>query len=99
MFQNTGVAGPSSTPVSDVRQACDDAVLPERNVDHLVVDFILDIGGDLLLLLRRQGARIGVAHRFHLGVLRPAEPGAVLALAADLQVGDRIRDIRRRSNW
>src|SRR3954452_13690117 len=26
-------------------------ILPERDVDHLVVDFLLDLGGDLLLLL------------------------------------------------
>ena len=79
MFQKTGVAGPSSTPVSDFRQALGASVLAERDVDHLIVGFLLDVGGDLLLLLGRRRARERVLQLLDLGVLRPAEPAAVLA--------------------
>src|SRR5437879_13665062 len=27
-------------------------ILPERDIDHLVIGFLLDVGGDLLLLFR-----------------------------------------------
>src|SRR6266403_3251066 len=60
-------------------------VLPERNVNHLLIDARLNLGGDFLLFVRRGRAGVGVAHLFHLGVLRPAEPAAVLALAAARQ--------------
>src|SRR5580692_2579130 len=55
--------------------------LPERDIDHLVVVFLLDRGGDLLLLFGRRRANEVVTQRFDLGVLRPAEPAALRALA------------------
>src|SRR5450631_2237082 len=65
-------------------------ILPERDIDHLLIDLLLDLGGDLLLLFRRQGAREGIAQGFDIVVLRPAEPAAALAPAADRHIGDRV---------
>src|SRR4051794_34433459 len=36
-------------------------ILPERNVDDLLIVFLLDVGGDFLLLFRRRATREGVA--------------------------------------
>src|SRR2546430_8060942 len=55
--------------------------LPERDIDHLVIGFLLDVGSELLLLLRSGRAGIGVFQLLDLGVFRPAEPAAILASA------------------
>src|SRR6202048_885931 len=68
-------------------------ILAERDVDHLVVDFGLDVGCDLLLILRRRCAHELVAQRFPLGVLRPAEPAAVLATATDADICDGVHHV------
>src|SRR6266852_99566 len=65
-------------------------ILPERDVNDLVIDFALDLACDLLLLFGRRRARERIAHRFHPGVFRPAEPAALRAFAADLQMADGI---------
>ncbi len=57
-------------------------VFAERDVDHLVIGFLLDLGGELLLLLRRGRARILVAQLLQLGVFAPAEPAAIALAAA-----------------
>src|SRR5215831_12920720 len=72
---------------------CGCGPLPERNVDHLVVNARLDLGRDLLLLLQGLRSRKGVTQFFHAGVLGPAEPGALRTFAVDWKVGNRVRDI------
>src|SRR6202158_191154 len=68
-------------------------ILPERDVDHLVIGFLLDVGGDLLLLFGRGRTRKRIAHRFYLGVFRPTEPAALRAPAADRYVGERAHHV------
>src|SRR5215468_440908 len=67
--------------------------LAERDVDHLVVVFLLDFGGDLLLLLRRGGPHERVAQLLDLRIIRPAEPAAVLATPAHRDVDDRVHHV------
>src|SRR5438309_10191769 len=62
--------------------------LPEWDIDHLVVGFLLDVGGDLLLLFRRRRSGVGILQLLDLGVFRPAKPAAILASAADREIGD-----------
>src|SRR6185437_9245463 len=69
--------------------------LSERDIDHLVVDFLLDLGRDLLLLLRRRRTREAIAQLFDLVVLRPAEPSAILTSAANRIIGDGIDHVGR----
>src|ERR1700748_3797632 len=64
--------------------------LPERNVGHLVVGLLLDFGRDLLLLVGRGRARELVLPFFDLEVLRPAEPAAILAAAANREIDQRV---------
>src|SRR5258708_38745354 len=68
-------------------------ILAERDVDHLVIGFLLDAGCDLLLLVGRGRTRVSVFQLFDLGVFRPAEPAAVLAPAADRETGDRVHHV------
>src|SRR5579863_7980256 len=60
-----------------------DEELPERDIDRLVVILLLDLGSELLLLLRRGGAGKRIPQPFHPGIVGPAEPTAILALAVD----------------
>src|SRR5450631_1983569 len=48
-----------------------DGILTERDVEHLVVVLLLDVGGDLLLLLRRGRTSEFIAQLFHLRIVRP----------------------------
>src|SRR5664279_1315360 len=41
-------------------------ILAERDVDHLLERFLLDVGGDLLLVVGRGGAHKGVLQLFDL---------------------------------
>src|SRR6267154_924063 len=63
-----------------------DEILPERDVDHLLIGFLLDLGGELLLLVQRARARELIAQFLDRGILGPAEPAAILALPADREV-------------
>src|SRR5664279_5600152 len=68
-------------------------VFAERDVDHLLVSFLLDVGGDLLLLVRGARSRELILQLLDLGIVGPAEPAAGLALAADREIDDRIDDV------
>ena len=89
----------SSTPLSDFRHALGWEIFAERDIDHLIIGLLLDVRGDLLLLFRRGRARISIFQLSDLWVFRPAEPAAVLAPAADGEIGDRVRPRRRRPSW
>src|SRR5215831_21374419 len=64
--------------------------LSERDVDHLIIGLFLDLGGELLLVFQRRGARELIAQLLDRGVLGPAEPAAILALSTDREVRYRI---------
>src|SRR5262245_33191398 len=68
-------------------------ILPERDIEHLIIGLLLRLGGELLLILRRLRARESIAQLFDLRILRPAEPAAILAAPADRGVDDRIENI------
>src|SRR6516165_5029682 len=65
--------------------------LSERDVDHLIIGLFLDLGGELLLVVQRRGARELIAQLLDRGVLGPAEPAAILVLSTDREVPHRIR--------
>src|ERR1700722_13842823 len=68
-------------------------ILAERNIDGLVVILFLDLVGEFLLFFGRGSTRKRVAHGLHFGIIRPAEPAAVLALAADRHIDNGIDDV------
>src|SRR6516165_7114051 len=65
--------------------------LSERDIDHLIIGLFLDLGGELLLVFQRRGARELIAQLLDRGVLGPTEPAAILALSTDREVRHRIR--------
>src|SRR4051794_30717091 len=66
--------------------------LAERNIDHLLIDLLLDLGGNLLLVGGGRGTRIGIAQLFDLRIVRPSER-ALLSARADEGAADRIAGI------
>src|SRR5882724_2326817 len=68
-------------------------ILPERDIKHVVKNFVLDLGRDLLLLLRRRRTREGIAERFNRWIIGPTEPAAMLPFAVDQGVADGVRKV------
>src|SRR5215207_1737147 len=64
--------------------------LPEGDVDHLLDRALLQVAGDLHLLLVRMGEAVGAAQLLDLGVAGPAEQ-ALVAGGPDPGVQDRVR--------
>ena len=45
-------------------------ILAKRNIDHLIIDFVLDLGGNCLLFVRGGGAGVGISQLFDLRLLQ-----------------------------
>src|SRR3982750_2284801 len=53
-------------------------ILPQRDVDHLLIGFLLDVSGDLLLIVERGGANEVVLELFVFGVADPPRENVLL---------------------
>src|ERR1700733_5558161 len=68
-------------------------ILAKRNIGRLIEGACLNLGRDFLLVLGGGRPCEGIAQRFHLWILRPADQAALATLAVQGNAHDGIHDV------